>query len=128
MTKKTRSPAKQPSSPNPRPKQRNHQTSVDCFFALKPSSRSKINEAMSSNAAESPSVSDTESNNPYDVLRDDDDKVPMDADQKESDEDGDMMSTQNSAHFSPSESDYESAHVHMTRCLWWEKQRSSNAR
>jgi hypothetical protein len=97
MTKKTRSPAKQPSSPNPRPKQRNRQTSVDRFFALKPSSRAKINEAMSGNTAESPSASDTKSNNPYDVLRDDEDEEPTNIDQKESDEDEDTMSTQNSA-------------------------------
>jgi hypothetical protein len=114
MTKKTRSPAKQPSSPNPRPKQRNRQTSVNRFFALKPSSRAKINEEMSGNTADSPSASDTESKNPYDVLRDDDDEVPMDIDQKESDEDEDMLSTKNSARFSPSESDYESAHDTMS--------------
>jgi hypothetical protein len=81
---------------------------------LKPSSREKINEAMGSNAVESPSVSDTESNNPYDVLRDDDDEIPTDAEKNESDDDGDTMSTQNSAHFSPSESDYESAHDTMS--------------
>jgi hypothetical protein len=81
---------------------------------LKPSSRAKINEAMSGNTADSPSASDTESNNPYDVLRDDDDEVTTDIDQKESDEDEDAMSTQNSARFSPSESDYESAHDTMS--------------
>jgi hypothetical protein len=112
MTKKTRSPAKQPSSPNPRPKQRNRQTSVDWFFALKPSSRAKINEAMSSNTADSPSASDTKSNNPYNVLQDDNDEVTMDIDQ--TDEDEDAMSTQNSARFSLSESDYESAHNTMS--------------
>jgi hypothetical protein len=69
---------------------------------------------MSANVAESPSVSDIESNNPYDVLQDDDDEVPTDADQKESDDDDDMMSTQNSARFSPAESDYESAHDTMS--------------
>jgi hypothetical protein len=73
MTKKTRSPAKQPSSPNPRPKQRNRQASVDKFFSLKPASRDRINEAMDANATDSPPPSDRESNNPYDVLRDDDD-------------------------------------------------------
>jgi hypothetical protein len=114
MTKKTRSPAKQPSSPNPRPKQRNRQTSVDRFFALKSSSRAKINEAMSGNTADSPIASDNESTNPYDVLRDDDDEVTTDIDQKESDEDEDAISSQNSARLSPSESDYESAHDTMS--------------
>jgi hypothetical protein len=70
MTKKTRSPAKQPSSPNPRPKQRNRQTFVDRFFASKQTGRATINKAMSSNTMDSPTASDNESNNPYDVLRD----------------------------------------------------------
>jgi hypothetical protein len=94
MTKKTRSPAKQPSSPNPRPKQRNRQTSVDRFFALKPNIRAKIDEAMSSNTVDSPYASDNDSNNPNDVLRDDDeDEVPTD----------------HSSRSEPSESEYNSA-------------------
>jgi uncharacterized membrane protein YkoI len=104
MTKKTRSPAKQPSSPNPRPKQRNRQTSVDRFFASKQTSRATINEAMSSNTMDSPTASDNESNNPYDVLRDEDeDEVLTDVDQKSEEE------SDHSARSEPSESEYESA-------------------
>jgi hypothetical protein len=111
MTKKTRSPAKQPSSPNPRPKQRNCQTSVDKFFSLKPASRVKMNEAMNANAMDSSPPSDNESNNPYDALRDDedDDEVPTDVEQKSVEEsDNSMRSSE------PSESEYESANDTMS--------------
>jgi hypothetical protein len=111
MTKKTRSPAKQPSSPNPRPKQRNRQTSVDKFFSLKPASRVKINEAMNANAMDSSPPSDNESNNPYDAHRDDedDDEVPTDVEQKSGEE------SDNSMRSEPSESEYESANNTMSQ-------------
>jgi hypothetical protein len=113
MTKKTRSPARQPPSPNPRPKQRNCQTSVDHFFSLKLSTRAKIDEAMSANVATSPSESDNDSNNPYDVRRDDDeDEVLTDTDQKESEDD--MMSIHSAWPLEPSKSDYESANDTMS--------------
>jgi hypothetical protein len=124
MTKKTRSPAKQPSSPNPRPKQRNRQTSVDRFFALKPSTRAKINEAMSSNAATGSSGSDNESTNPYDVLRDDEEveeEVLTDVDPKEPDDDS--MSTHSAQPSEPSESDYESANDSLSRVSMAKKPR-----
>jgi hypothetical protein len=132
MTEKTRSPAKQPSSPNPRPKQQNRQTSVDRFFALKPLTRSKIDEAMSSNVVDSPHVSDNESNNPYDVLRDDDDdeahtdddadEVPTDMEQKESEDDS--LSNNSARPSDPSESEYESAMDSMS-LVGKKKQRTS---
>jgi hypothetical protein len=125
MTKKTRSPAKQPSSPNPRPKQRNRQTSVDRFFALKPSTRAKINEAMSSNAATGSSGSDN-STNPYDALRDDEEveEVLTDVDPNEPDEDS--MSTHSARPSEPSESDYESANDSLSRVSTAKKSRLIN--
>jgi hypothetical protein len=88
---------------------------------------------MSSNAVDSPHVSDNESTNPYDVLRDDeDDEVPTDADedgvltdieQKESEDDS---ISNNSARLSdPSESEYESATDTMT--LVGKKKKSVNS-
>jgi hypothetical protein len=60
---------------------------------------------MNANATDSPPPSDSESNNPYDVLRDDDDdEVPTDLDQKSGDESEDK-----SLRSEPSESEYESA-------------------
>jgi hypothetical protein len=125
MTKKTRSPAKQPSSPNPRPKQRNCQTSVDQFFALKPSPRAKINKAMSSNVATGSSESDN-SNNPYDALRDDEEveEVLTDVDPNEPDEDS--MSTHSARLSEPSESDYESANDSLSRVSMAKKPRLIN--
>jgi hypothetical protein len=60
---------------------------------------------MTANATDSPPPSDSESNNPYDVLRDNDDnEVPTDLDQKSGDESEDK-----SLRLEPSESEYESA-------------------
>jgi hypothetical protein len=76
---------------------------------------------MDSNVADSPYASDNDSNNPYDVLRDDDeDEVPIDVaedaltdtDQKESEEDS--TSNQSTRPSEPSESDYESANDTMS--------------
>jgi hypothetical protein len=96
--------------------------SVDRFFALRPSTQAKINEAMNSNAADSPYASDNDSNNPYDALRDDEeDKVPTDddaediltdTDKKESEEDS--TSNQSARPSDPSESDYKSANDTMS--------------
>jgi hypothetical protein len=59
---------------------------------------------MSSNTVDSPSASDNDSNNPYNVLQDDDeDEVPTDVDQK-SEEESDHLCRAES-----SESEYESA-------------------
>jgi hypothetical protein len=59
---------------------------------------------MSSNTVDSPSDSDNDSNNPYDVLQDDDEEeVPTDVDQKFEEE------SDNSPRVESSESEYESA-------------------
>jgi hypothetical protein len=120
MVKKTRSPTKRPSSPNPRPKQRNRQTSVDRFFKLKPSTQAKINEAMNLNEATASSESENESNNPYDVLREneeedeaDEEEVSTDVDQNETEDVS--MSINSDRPSEPSESDYESANDSLSR-------------
>jgi hypothetical protein len=88
---------------------------------------------MSSNAVDSPHVSDNESTNPYDVLQDDeDDEVPTDADedgvltdieQKESEDDS--ISNNSARQSDPSESEYESATDTMT--LVGKKKKSVNS-
>jgi hypothetical protein len=116
MTKKSRSPAKQAASPNPRPKQRNRQTSVDRYFALKPASKAKIDEAMRSNRVDSPHASDSDSNNPYDALREADDEeydeeAPFTNEQEDSDDSSTMPGTQQSGRSSEMDSDSASACV-----------------
>jgi hypothetical protein len=89
---------------------------------------------MSSNAVDSPHVSDNESTNPYDVLRDDDDdEVSTDADedevltdieQKESEDDS--ISNNSARPSDPSESEYESASTD-TMTLVGKKKKSVNS-
>jgi hypothetical protein len=95
MTKKKRSPMKQSSSPNPRPK-KNRQTAVDAFFDVKPSAQKSISDAMVTNLFGTPSQEPDK--NPYEPLQDPDDE------EVETEEERDYASA------IMSDSSYESAH------------------